>query len=208
MLHLFERLSRNKLWATTFFNKDFAILKYGVCFFFLFVFVSCTGTSQIRQHHKQSLEYFQTFNFQSNIQAVREAFHNVLREREYEILKEDELQITAINSEITSVELMTYSIERVSIVESIYAGEIELVIDLLDAPDGGTLVRLQPDLKAVLGRTAFLSNEGWKGEIVSLTSRGDLEIELFSEVARQLQEQKSLSILQTRDVELEGGFTL
>jgi len=182
-------------------------LKCGV-FIFLFLFVSCTGTSQIRQQHKQPLEYFQTFNFQSNIQAVRKAFHDVLGEREYEILKEDELQITAINSEITSVELMTYSIERVSIAKSIYAGEIELVIDLLDAPEGGTLVRLRPDLRAVLGRSAFLSNEGWKGEIVSLTSRGDLEIELLSEVARRLQEQKSLSILQTRDVELEGGFTL
>ena len=187
--------------------RDSAALKCGV-FIFLFLFVSCTGTSQIRQHHKQPLEYFQTFNFQSNIQAVRKAFHDVLGEREYEILKEDELQITAINSEITSVELMTYSIERVSIAESIYAGEIELVIDLLDAPEGGTLVRLRPDLRAVLGRSAFLSNEGWKGEIVSLTSRGDLEIELLSEVARRLQEQKSLSILQTRDVELEGGFTL
>jgi len=44
--------------------------------------------------------------------------------------------------------------------------------------------------------------------MVTFTSRGDLENEVLKGIARKLNEKRSLEILITREVELEGGFTL
>ncbi len=154
------------------------------------------------------LEYFQTYNFASSPELVQKAFHKVLQSKKYEILKEDPLQITAVNAEVTSVEILTYARHHAKIAQSVYSGEIRLTVDLLEDAKKGTLVSVKSLLKAIVGRPANLRNETWQGKEMAFESRGDLENEMLTDVARELKEKEALAILVTRDIELEGGFTL
>ena len=169
--------------------------------------ISACASSQARPQGKP-LEYFQTYNFVSSPVQVRAAFHKILMSQKYEIQKEDPLQIYAINSEITSVELITFTRERRNFTKSVYAGEIRLTIDLLEGPGGNTLVSIRPQIEAVVGRASSLKNSEWNGNMTSLTSKGYLENEMLKALARELKEKAALSILVTRGIELEGGFTL
>jgi hypothetical protein len=170
--------------------------------------VGCARSSTISQRRGKPLEYFQTYNFSADINAVKNVVHTVLEERGFVIQKEDAIQVTALNAELTSVEILTYSVERLKPAQSLFSGEVLLTVDFLDAPGGGTFVHIRPKIKAVIGRTTLLQNPDWKGGMVTLTSRGDLENEILKALARKLKEKKSLEILITRGIELEGGFTL
>jgi len=154
------------------------------------------------------LEYFQTYNFASSPELVQKAFHKILEAKKYEILKEDPLQITAVNAEVTSVEILTYARHHAKMAQSVYSGEIRLTIDLLEDVNKGTLVSVKSLLKAVVGRPANLHNDTWAGKEMIFESRGDIENEMLMDVARELKEKEALAILVTRDIELEGGFTL
>jgi len=167
---------------------------------------SCVSSPTVPQG--KPLEYFQTYNFKSSPELVEKAFHSILEQKKYEILKEDPLQITAVNSDVTSVELLTYAKHHTKIAESVYSGEVRLTIDLLEGPDHGTLVSVRSAIRAVVGRPANIHNEDWKGKEMVLESRGALENEMLKAVARELKEKDALAVLVTRGIELEGGFTL
>ena len=132
----------------------------------------------------------------------------MLETREYEVLEEDDLQISALKADVTSVEILTYSLERLKVAQSVFSGEIKLVIDYLEAPSGGTYLNIKANIQGVVGRSSLFKNEEWKGQMVSFTSRGDLENNLLQDIARTLKEKRSLQILISREVELQGGYTL
>ncbi len=170
--------------------------------------VSCiSGKSQAPIDTKK-YERFQTFNFASDLETIIESLALILKEKGFEIQKSDPIQLTALNTELTSIDILNYAVEKPKLTEAVYSGEVIVVIDFLEAPAGGAFIHIKPKIKAVVGRTAMLKNEDWQGEVVSFHSNGRLENEIFKALARQLKEKKNLAILITRDVELEGGFTL
>jgi len=100
---------------------------------------SCAINSASNVSSGIPLEYFQTFKFSSNFQQVKAAIHDTLKKKEFEIQKEDAIQITALNTELTSVELITFAAERLKPTQSVFSGEITLIVDYLEAPGGGNL---------------------------------------------------------------------
>jgi hypothetical protein len=176
-------------------------------FSFLLLLVSaCSHTPTARA--VKPTEYFQTYTFAARSEDVQKTVLDILKGRKYEIISETDSEITAVNSEVTSVQVLTYAKEHTRLLQSVYAGEIKLVIDLTSLPEGGTFVNIRADIRAVRGRSSFLKNKDWQGKDYAFSSRGKLENEILQDIARTLKEKDALARLVTRGVELEGGFTL
>lgn len=170
---------------------------------------SCSSTGpSVQRTAGKPIEYFQSYAFSSDLAAVKEAVKSYLKEKGFETEKEDTLQITAVNPELSSVEIINYSLERSNMTRSVFSGEIRVVIDFVETAPSGTMVTARSMISAVVGRSPILKNPDWKGKTESFASSGKLENEILQSVARTTKDKKALELLVTRGVELEGGYTL